>query len=320
MLSSQKSPAGGSLRSLLRELRADFSLLAQLDDRSDWERLKRFSQQGLDRTQEFLADQRLTLLRPKTLHELEEDLQHGHSTAILGESGAGKSGLAKIIARRWRQGSVIWFDAAGVDVADQFDLERKVGVRRPLEQLLPLVPDRHPLLVLDGLEHWPPGGMACASLLLRVAAQCPDWTILITVRADRWPNVREELLRHGTTFESLKTHSLDLPTRQDLQDVWLVFPSLISLAVRPELARILRNLQVLSLLSLSSKLQGSSDSLRYPSQLIDDLWERWITHGVDRLSRSNTLKALARLEAERLGASSGISSFEGREVVLQNLE
>jgi hypothetical protein len=317
-LAAQRRPGHDLNRvSLLRELRSEFSLADFPDDQADWSRLARFAEHGLDRVQEFLADRRLTLLRPQTLGDLEGDLKDGRSLALLGESGAGKSALAKIVARRWRLGRTIWLDAIGTEVEDLLGLERKIGLRTSLEKLLPLAPDRLSLLVLDGLERWTPGGLDCAARLIQLAPQLDGWVLLITVRADRWPVVREGLMRRGVTLEFLKNHALDLPSAEDLRDVWPTFPSLRSLALRPELGRLLHNLQVLSWLA---DFQAATGSWLYPSQLIDGLWKRWVASGPNRLARGNTLKTLARLEAERLGSSLGLSSLEGREGVLQNLE
>src|SRR6185369_16732141 len=317
-LDSERNSAGGSLRSLLPALRADFRLLASLDDRADWQRLDRFSRLGLERTRDSLTSD-LVIPRTQASREIEPQLLERRSVLVFGESGAGKSALAKSISKNWQFGSVVWLDPVGAQAEDLVALERKIGLRKPLDDLLPLSPSKLSLLVLDALERWSPTGLDCAAKLIDASSKSQAWVILATVRSDQQKLVLEQLSSRGTPADLWSFYPLELPSLDDLQEVWRRFPDLHRLLLRhPGMEGILRNLKVLDWLTLEKTAEAASWST--PSQLVDGLWERWKGAGPNRYSRENVLQKIARLEADQMEASVALSGLEGSEVALGELE
>lgn len=321
-IASQRGPAGGSLRALLPELRSDFPLLAPLDDRADWEKLERFSRQGLGRAKESLASG-LKVPRSEACQEIETWLGERRSTLVFGEAGVGKSALAKMVAQNWQSGSVVWLDPAGAQVEDLLALERKIGLRKPLDALLPDNPHPLSLLVLDALERWSQGGLDCAARLIEICSQTQSWVVLATARSDQQRKVLQDLLTRRVPVSFWSFRSLELPSTEDLRVVWQSFPELRRLMLRhPALAGILRNLKVLDWLSADLTLRTTAETASWgtPSQLIDGLWRRWIGSGPNRHGKDNTLQKIARLEADHMEASVARFSLQGSEVPLGELE
>lgn len=316
-LASKKNPAGGLLRSLLPVLRSDFPLLPPLDDRADWQRLERFSQAGQERTRDSLTSG-MVISRSLASQEIEAQLLERQSVLVSGESGAGKSALAKSISRGWQSGSVVWLDPVGAEAEDLIALERKIGLRKPLNELLPLSPRKLSLLVLDALERWSPCGLDCAARLINTCSPSDAWVILATARSDQQRLVLDALSSREAPINGWSFYPLDLPSLNDLQEVWSRFPDLHRLLLRhPRMEGLLRNLKVLDWLTRGKTAEAASWNA--PSQLIDGLWRRWTGSGPNPYGKENVLQKIARLEADLMEASVALSSLEGSEVVLKEL-
>lgn len=316
-LASKKNPAGGSLRSFLPGLRSDVLLLPPLDDRADWQRLERFSQAGQERTRDSLTSG-MVIPRSTASQEIQAQLLERQSVLVSGESGAGKSALAKSISRSWQSGSVVWLDPVGAEAEDLIALERKIGLRKPLNELLPLSPRKLSLLVLDALERWSPRGLDCAARLINACSPSDAWVILATVRSDQQRLVLDELGSREAPINGWSFFSLELPSLDDLQEVWSRFPDLHRLLLRhPRMEGLLRNLKVLDWLTRGKTAEAAS--WHAPSQLIDGLWRRWTGSGPNPYDKENVLQKIARLEADRMEASVALSSLEGSGVVLKEL-
>jgi hypothetical protein len=318
-LVSEKNSAGGSLRSLPPALRAEFRLLGALDDRADWQRLERSSQAGQERTRDSLTSG-IVISRSLTSQEIEAQLLERQSVLVSGESGAGKSALAKSISRSWQAGSVVWLDPVGAEAEDLIALERKIGLRKPLHELLPLSPRKLSLLVLDALERWSPRGLDCAARLINICSTSDAWVILATARSDQQRWVLDELSSREAPINGWSLYPLELPSLNDLQEVWSRFPDLHRLLLRhPRMEGLLRNLKVLDWLTRGKTAEAASWSA--PSQLVDGLWRRWTNSGPNPYGKENVLQKIARLEADSMEASVALSALDVSEaVVLKELE
>jgi ABC-type glutathione transport system ATPase component len=140
-IADEKRPAGGTtdLQQLLAELRGQFDLREHPDYRRDWEL-------SSDLSRDLMADVRTQipdippLARASDRASIENCLNEQRACLLVGESGCGKSALAKEIAR-FRYPRAIWIAANTLDHDTAAQFERDLGLSHPFVEILTSLPE-----------------------------------------------------------------------------------------------------------------------------------------------------------------------------------
>jgi hypothetical protein len=306
-IADEKRPAGGSLDlpGLLTMMRGQFQFVAHPDFRSDWETLSRHYADATTTITDTI-NSNAHLARDDQLTSLAECIASKRACILIGESGSGKSALAKRMSSD-RYGRAVWFSGDDLDHKTPHDCERAVGLHHPLTQIL-LSSPQPCLAVFDGIEGYSQDALGLAARIIRelfenLAAQHVH--MLLTVQSEAAAVSMRQLVQLGTPDTALTTHTLGLPSGNELDNLLSALPQLSWVALRPELRPLLTNLKVLDMTArtLHSEISLGSRPFVGLTTLIDILWEDWIEHREG--GRSHVLKTVATQEADRL--SNGVS-------------
>jgi hypothetical protein len=306
-IADEKRPAGGSLDlpGLLTMLRGQFQFVAHPDFRSDWDTLSRhYADATTNITDTINSSARLA--RDEQLTSLAECLASKRACMLIGESGSGKSALAKRISGD-RYSRAVWFSGNDLDHKTPSDYERSVGLHHPLTQVL-LASPQACLVVFDGIEGYSENALGMAARIVREVIDNPAARhvhTLLTVQSEFAAGSMRQLAHLGTSDTALTTHTLGLPSENELDNLLSGLPQLSWVALRPELRPLLTNLKVLDMAARTLHSEKSLGSRPFVglTTLIDILWEDWIEHREG--GRSHVLKTVATQEADRL--SNGVS-------------
>jgi hypothetical protein len=299
----------------LAELRAAFYLNDHPDYRRDAEVLERLSRDLMAEIRTQIAGAP-PLPRVADRAKIEACLERDHACLLVGESGCGKSALAREIAQS-RYGRVVWIaeNTLGYETAAEF--ERALGISHPLAEALTVLPDSC-LMVFDGIERYPPRALRLACALMRdlLADAGPQHVhVLVTAQFEAADRLIRRFVELGMPQSLRSATPIDRPSEDDVQTLAASIPELMWASLRPELRPLLTNLKVLDWVVAAAR---SGTAINDPSfigltYLIDALWERWIEGDSDGLGRSRALMHLGILEGDSLATGVPRMQFDASE-------
>lgn len=302
MIAAELRPRGGSidLPSLLRRL-SGFSFEAHPNYRQDWNRLEELSADAATEVRTQLG-QGITVPRESLRAELLEQLQVSGHLVLLGESGSGKSALAKFISTDDYYQRTVWLTGEHLDATGHNSVKRSSGLDHNLTEILPSAGEARALLILDALERFSPHSLQNAVELIKVlevGTSKSRWDVLMTVQPLRWETVQLQLRRYGLQLSQEWIRQIEPPEFYALKPVTRALPSLKRPMLEPGLSNLLRNLKILDWVasSVSSDPRTKVDWIGV-SEIIDSIWAWWRGNDADRYSRESVLKKVGKEEAK----------------------
>jgi hypothetical protein len=303
---AQQRTTGGStdLTKLLAALRGEFVLADHPDYRADWQAVDRASREALD-------DVRTTvpgigaLPRSEQLAAIERRLNDAGLCLAAGESGSGKSALAKVAAGR-RYEHVFWATAETLDVADVTQLQRRLSLQHAPADIF-VASSGSCLVVFDGVEGYSAQALRLAARLIHRITQHPPAHhvhILLTVQFEAVSRIVAGLSEHGVERRLLEILEVERPTEECVGHAVASLPGLSWAMLRPEFRSLLTNLKILEWVVGAAQTGQPFDGAALVSltALIDRLWERWVEGGGGDLALSGLLMRLSILEAQTVTA------------------
>jgi hypothetical protein len=297
-------PAGGSLDlpSLLAELRGEFDLRDHPDYQHDWEILHRSSQ-------ELMADVRLQIADLAPLARVDEraTIQCRRSAQrgclLVGESGCGKSALAREIAQASYQ-RVVWIAETTLDYDTAGQFERGINISHSLAEVLTALPTSC-LVVFDGIERYPPRALhlACRIMQELLAETGTEHVhVLVMTQFETANRLIRSFVEFGVPRAMHDATVINRPSEDDVANLVLSIAELRWASLRPELRPLLTNLKVLDWVVAAARSRSvtSDSSFIGLTTLIDALWERWVQGDTDGLGRSHVLMHVGMLEGDTL--------------------
>jgi hypothetical protein len=305
-VAAERRAAGGSatLADVLAALRDRFDLLDHPDYRFDWQALDRHSQEALEDVRTEIPGLP-PLSRDVQRQTIEDHLGASTICCLVGESGCGKSALAKEIATH-RYARTLWPTAEALDSDDTVHLGKRLGLRHPLLDVL-LSSRGTCLVVFDGIEGYSDRALRLAARLMRDIRQSPmagHVHILTTLQFEGSRRITDRLLEQGVDASLVATQPVPRPSEEEIGAIVGAVPSLRWASLRAEVRPLLTNLKVLDWVvraALSSEVLDGGRTVGLTT-LIERLWERWVEGGEDGFARGGLLMRLATLEAETLSA------------------
>jgi len=245
-------------------------------------------------------------------------------TAVIGESGSGKSGVLVTqlrAAHSFRH--VLWLNAQELTQASQADLAQALGLRYSLEDLVRASSAERILLVLDGFEQLHGAARNRVIELARMVteAAADRWTILVTAQPEEYVELRRALMGAGVRKVEPIVFANPKPAQvyEKIQDV----PGVAHLFMRHELQPILCNLATLHWVILTERVH-SLDSTRPwigETDLIEWIWTQWVGDASTKHVRGLVLRRLGESEGERISGAVPTDEIEIQELtVLTDLE
>ncbi len=301
-VAGRKRAVGGSITraELVEELRGEFALTDHPDFAADWTTVSARSAELMEEVQTEVQGLG-TLARDDEFARVRKRLDEYGSCVIVGDSGCGKSSLAKIIATT-HYGRSCWLTAGDLALPDMAALSNLLCISRPLADVLCAAPAPC-LLVVDALESADLRAMARIRHLLGTLRTRPGSAhvrVLVTTQPDGLARTLPDLAASGISQQQVVT--LSRPPESDVGALVRRLPSLSWTALRPNVRPLLTNLKILDWVAravAAGEILDANDVVN-ESALIDWIWVRWLERGADALSRSSLVIELATKEGASL--------------------
>lgn len=296
-IADETRPVGGSLDlpGLLQKLRGQFDLAGHPDFNRDWQTLVQRSQQEMSEVRTDIGGQ-CTLPRPEVLAAAQSALNERRGCFLAGESGSGKSALAKAVGTGCYR-RVIWLTGHMLEHAGHSEVQRALHLNHPVVEIVRSSPVPC-LMVFDGVEGYPERALRVAAHLVRDihgSAAAGHIHFLFTAQVEAAGRTIKRLSEFGAPLPLLRPTPVPRPSEDNVTAIARQIPGLGWAARRPELRPLLTNLKILDWCART--LQACSIDQNHAfvglTALIDLLWEHWAEAGDDSLVRSHVLMRIA---------------------------
>jgi hypothetical protein len=312
-VAANKRETGGSvdLAELLSHLREQFVFRDHPDYRADWDSLGRVNRDVLDDIHTDIAGI-LSLPRPEDIENIAEVLTQSRICLTVGESGCGKSAIAKMIGEQ-KYARVIALPWENLDSGRQMMMEASLNLQHPLTEVLRSSPVRT-LIILDSVEHLTDNGARLAGRIIAEVLRdthCEHIHVLITSQYEA-SRPFEDFVKAGVDRTLLEPVQIDNPPESEINKLLLSINSLPGLTLSRALRPLIRNLKILDWV-----VRASQAGQRLPGTnvtglvtLIDYLWNHWVETGNNSVVRNELLKRIAVLEGDTLSTSIPLSELD----------
>ena len=326
-ISADRRTAGGSLSlsQLAAQIRRSFRLRAHPDHKADWDRLALLTEESMAIIRTDTAGC-LSVLRGDAVAAVQERLETARFLVLTGDSGCGKSALAKRVAlSRHRGGLVVWFDRDTFSGGSLLAIEEQLGLRNRLESLMSSSSATQGLLVLDGIDRMSPAVIRAVGTLLGNLAihtvECP-WQVLATSQLGAWEDIGAQVAEAGVPRSALETLEVPDLAPAEIREVLRLFPALWSAALGPDVLSLLGNPKILDWVAHeAAKPSGILRGWAGLADVIEWVWGRWVGADERRHARERVLMRLAEAEADVLASGIPLNQLEVSEAeVIGSLE
>lgn len=303
--------SGGSadLTTIIRRLNIQFKLKDYPNHEHNWSQLSHVSNAAMALISGEING--IVLPRAKVVEQILNKAEQGRIIVIIGESGCGKSAIAKeLITTKRSSFKNIWFTSKILDQSDIISLERQLGLQNPLINTMNAVVTPRAYLVLDAMESFTDQAIEMAAFLLRqLRLQNEDspWRVLITAQPDGWEVILPYLVHLKLSKQLIIQHVVQAPELGEIDFLMSKIPNLQLPSLSRDVRPILRNLKTLAYVVSSAMSYPNVNTCGWTGvcDVIQWIWNSWISDNQDKYVRGETLKLLATLEAETL--FSGVS-------------
>ena len=287
--------------SLVDALRDKVNLREFPDFSSDWGRINAASLSMAESTRSVIGDD-ISIDRTAQIDIVTKALDRAEAVALVGPSGCGKSAVVRRVVEAIADssGNVLWIDAGTVASGYLEALAAKYGMTNSVHEVLRSGRHLHGTMVVDGAEKLVGDGafteIARVLSLLGFGSQdYTAWRLLAVCRSEAWDRVQTGIASQFEGWLPWKALSIEAPSPRDLSPVWKRFPNLRTLAARPHLTQLLRNLKILDIVA-TAMIQGHElpeAEWAGETQLIDWYWEGLVLRDEQGVARSTFLQRLA---------------------------
>ncbi len=316
---------GGSidLNQLLQKLRM-FSFREFPDYRSDWDTLAHVSQDALNHVKTVIGDN-IEVPRVELLEQITAGLREFNLQIIIGESGTGKSALAKSIEESGHFDRTVWLSSDLFARGGIHAVSATLGLQHGLMDVLKSFGGDNGLLIIDALEKADLTTLQVITDLIRnldLDSDTSRWSVLITTQARGWTSAEHLFQKTAINLTSEMLRVISFPSFKELLPLRNALPGLQILFQRRELQELLSNLKILDWIAIAaSQSDKGLSSLVGMSEIIDWIWKSWIQTGSTRHARAGLLMHLGEQEAVSFSGGTSIADLDiGQQEMLAFLE
>ena len=309
---------GGSVtrEGLASKLRHQFLLRDDPSDVTAWASIRAFSQEWMEQIEINLPGG-LRLPRASEMGELRQRLGTNRAFHLIGESGSGKSALAKALAlesgRAVPAAEVVWIKA------DRFGQLTKVVPA--FVEVLRRTRSRSGLLIFDSLDACYSGDVL--SLIGRAVAAAQEdanspWKVVLICQSPEWSRISRSLVKELAGHDALtKQVECGVLSDNDMPLVFAASPSIHRLASQPGLYRLLsspKNLDLLLRGQLAENLVLTGEA-----DLVDWWWHDQVMAGKRFAAEESIVRTVANQMADDLTTEVSPDVVAGPADAVENL-
>jgi len=335
LANSIRTSGGGLSRAeLVSEIRQRHELRDLPDYAADWCTLSAWCEAELTAVRGSIAG--TTVNRDTEAAKILGALDASRFVSMIGASGTGKSALAKRVAEEFQDvGDVLWLKAEQVKTGFIESLRAAHGLKHSLRDVLANGRCSRGLIILDSAERLADSSDYEELCILIVSLSlgepgCP-WNLLVTCREEAWDRFQFNASRALGQVIAWSPERIDYPAFESLEGIWSAFPGLRTLAVRPHLGQVMRNLKVLDLLACAIRTGRSPDAPQWvgESELIKWYWQHVVRMGTNGPRRAVILQEMAERIADtgrfevpeaELSAADSAVLIDSTDLMLTNAE
>ena len=303
-ISSECRPNAGCLDrgSLIDNIRNNFELKNLPNHNSDWERLLSFSMNNMLAIHDSIGET-VKIQRKDDLHELEQTFENNKIIFLQGESGIGKSVVAKqYVEKIQKQGSkCLWFNASSFEEKDYNAFQKGLNLKYSIENLFKEISDKNIFIVFDGLDRiYEQKYFQIIDTLLyymEIEKENSPWHIVITCQKEGRTKIEESLMQRMSSKIKIFTKNFDCLPDESLKEVWENFPALNALKYNSKTKSLLNNLKILDLIAGRVKHKASA-RLIGETNFADWFWQEYIAQGEQRRTRESFVMRLAEQQSD----------------------
>lgn len=296
--------SGGSadLTEAIRRLSIRFRLKDHPNHERNWRQLSHVSDAVMDLISGDINGH--VLPRAREVEQILSMADQGRIIALIGESGCGKSAIVKELVTTGESPlKNIWLTGEILNQPDIISLERWLGLQDHLIDAMRAVVAPRAYLVLDAMESFTAQAIDMAALLLRqLRLDNGDsrWRVLITSQPEGWEVILSHLVRLQVPKQLIIQHVVQTPKLGEIDCLVGRIPNLCLPSLSRDVRPMLRNLKTLAYIVSSAISHPNVDTRGWAGvcDVIQWIWDSWISGDQDRYARGETLKQLATLEAE----------------------
>lgn len=303
----------------IRQLSHEFSFKGHPNYFNDINILAKYSQNAQDNLPHLIGG-RLAVDRTGLLNKVKAELEQHPLLVMVGESGAGKSVLAKSIAHNEFNGKTLWLDSYLLESKNLNQAATKLNIEHQWSDLVEHLPFNDYLVVIDGLDRVSDNYYATAAQLLKPLLLRKNFKLLITCQQSRWETLQRGLINHIGEITKAKTFTIENFTEDEINQVISIFPQFGKIFQSSRLQPLLKRPKIIDLFSGFVQLPDTS-KWTSEADLIEWYWQAEFTDKSDGAMREAFSLTLAEKLADTLLSSIKSTNFPTADLmVLGGLE
>lgn len=315
---SELRASGGDadLPRAVRRLGAHFNLDSYPDHRKDRHQISRVSQEAMGFIRGDIQGHSLT--RDALCNGVCEKTRSSRVLALLGESGCGKSALAKFLLQSKYGSEGVWLNHDVLDCPDLVSVEQRIGISHHFVEVLRSAPSVQALLVIDGVDGFSPQALAnVGRILIGLGLEDDDyqWHVVMTCQPDHWSNVLNQLTAYQIPLAWISQMIVEKPGLPEVRSLLGGFPSLRLATFNTDILPLLCNLKTLDWIvrAAVSDPDVATRGWASISDMIECIWQYWTSGNGNRYTNASTLKKLGGIEGDAFTLGAPISALDSSE-------
>ncbi|BAQ66972.1 AAA family ATPase [Geminocystis sp. NIES-3709] len=284
--------------------------------KSDQQKLLKKTKQAMEQVFNKIGGQ-VYLQRTSQLEELEKSSVKNHLTVIVGDSGVGKSSLARDYAEKLilEDLPVLWFNGRSFEKIDFPSFETELQLTHSLETVIESLSNEPATLFLDGLDRlYTSESFQLVSTFLnlfKLNEEQTPWRLLVTCQTQELSHLSENLIKIGIAKNNWEKFICSPLSINELEPIWQAFPATSRLKYQTHLREIFGNLKILDLITIKLSTGENIQVNQWvnESSVAIWFWDSYINRSEQSIAKGNLVKKIAESQAEKLIQSVSSEDF-----------
>ena len=304
-----RTSGGDCDRNSLVEAIAGAVELRELPDfRSDWQRIQAASRETAGSVKRHIGSG-IRINRDAESRSVRQAMAEHSCVALLGASGCGKTAIAASIAEEASLSGkrLLWIRGSKVGSGYLDDQVARLQLNHTFSEIIRAGSSLQGTLVIDEAEKVQTrDGFSEIARVLTYLGSGPHgqaWDVIFVCRSEEWDRILRGITHSMDSQPEWHVLAIDAPTGEVLSPVWEAYPNLRSLAAKPHLSTLFRNLKFLDVV-VAAHLTGRDlpqDERIGEAQIVNWCWDALVL-STDRGTEKSAF--LQRLAAELADAGS----------------
>lgn len=241
---------------------------------------------------------------------------------LIGESGAGKSVLAKSLCEDNHKGNTLWLDNYIFESIDLNDVYKKLNISGLNSDLIRELTNDNYLVVFDGLERISTDSSFAlvAQLLSLLFSGNSTLKILLTCQQRHWSRVQANICKHFKKIIDINPITVGNFEQDELQQITKIYPQFSKLFASTKLSTMLERPKIIDFFTRNPDIPNINE-WSSEADLIEWYWQMEVSQKNNGAMRESFILNLACALGDSSKSSVRTSSFPASELtVMQDLE